>query len=60
MDEKGERYLLVLDRDGKPLAADQAPAKLIVPGDIGHARRIRAIDAVELVRLPKIKPKPKG
>ena len=33
MDEKGERFLLALDRDGKPLLAGQGPVKLIVPGD---------------------------
>ena len=38
MDAKGEQYLLAFERDSKPLSDDQAPAKLIIPGDSMHVR----------------------
>jgi DMSO/TMAO reductase YedYZ molybdopterin-dependent catalytic subunit len=52
MDTKGERYLLALERDGKPLG-DVGPVRLIVPGDSAHVRWVRNVSAVDLVRLPR-------
>ena len=57
MDRKGERFLLALERDGRPLDKGQGPVRLIVPGDPEHVRWVRQVVAVDLVRLPKPKPK---
>ncbi len=46
MDPKGERYLLATSRDGQ-----DRPAQLIIPGDPKHARWVRDVVAVRLVRL---------
>jgi DMSO/TMAO reductase YedYZ molybdopterin-dependent catalytic subunit len=55
MDAKGERYLLALTRDGKPLAEGQGPVRLIVPGDPEHVRWVRGVVAIDLVRMPRPK-----
>lgn len=57
MDEKGERYLLALERDGKPLGENQGPAKLVIPADPKPVRWVRMISSVDLVRMPKAKGK---
>lgn len=57
LDKKGERFLLALERDGKALDARQGPVRLIVPGDPEHIRWVRNVVAIDLVRLPKPKPK---
>ena len=54
MDPKGERYLLATARDGKALDGDRAPARMIVPGDPKHARWIRGVSSIRLVRLDKL------
>jgi DMSO/TMAO reductase YedYZ molybdopterin-dependent catalytic subunit len=51
MDPKGERYLLALKRDGKPLGEDQGPARLVIPGDPRRVRWVRMISSLQLVRL---------
>jgi hypothetical protein len=56
MDPKGERHLLALERDGKPLDAGQGPVKLVIPGDPAHVRWVRMVSGIDLVRLPKPKP----
>ena len=54
MDPKGERYLLAVARDGKPLDKGQGPVRLIVPGDPKHARWVREVVAIRLVKLDKL------
>ena len=54
MDPKGERYLLATARDGQV-----RPPQLIIPGDPQHARWVRDVVAVGLLRLDgvdKLKP----
>ncbi len=58
MDPKGERYLLALARDGKPLDPGSGPVRLIVPGDAKHARWVKSVAAVRLVRLDKLVTEP--
>ncbi len=53
MDEKGTRFLLATERDGKPLDADQGPVKLIIPEDSQHARWVRNLDQIDLVWMPR-------
>jgi DMSO/TMAO reductase YedYZ molybdopterin-dependent catalytic subunit len=53
MDPKGERYLLALERDGKPLGDEQGPVKLIVPGDSERVRWVRNVSAVDLIQMPR-------
>jgi DMSO/TMAO reductase YedYZ molybdopterin-dependent catalytic subunit len=55
MDSKGERYLLALSRDGKPLDSRVGPVRLIVPGDPKHVRWVRAVTSLRLVRLDPAK-----
>ncbi|HWE37412.1 MAG TPA: molybdopterin-dependent oxidoreductase [Isosphaeraceae bacterium] len=57
MDTKGGRFLLALERDGQPLDKGQGPVRLIVPGDPEHVRWVRQVASLDLVRLPKPKPK---
>jgi DMSO/TMAO reductase YedYZ molybdopterin-dependent catalytic subunit len=57
MDKKGERFLLALERDGQPLDKAQGPVRLIVPGDPERVRWVRQVSGIDLVRLPKPKPK---
>jgi hypothetical protein len=56
MDTKGERYLLALSRDGRPLGEGQGPVRLVVAGDPQRVRWVRMVSAIDLVRLPKAKP----
>ncbi len=51
MDEKGDRFLLALERDGRPLGEGQGPVRLVVPGDARRVRWVRAVSAIDLVRL---------
>jgi DMSO/TMAO reductase YedYZ molybdopterin-dependent catalytic subunit len=51
MDPKGERYLIALARDGKPLDPGFGPVRLIVPTDPKHARWVKDIATFRLVRL---------
>ncbi len=51
LDEKGEKYLIAFDQDGKPLSDEQGPAKLIVPGDSMPVRWVRMISSITLVRI---------
>ena len=54
MDPKGLKFLLALDRDGKPLDKGQGPVRLIVPGDPKHARWVKDVASVRLVRLDRL------
>ena len=54
MDPKGERYLLAVARDGRPLAKGQGPVRLIVPGDPKHVRWVREVATIRLVRLNRL------
>ncbi len=55
MDESGDRYLLALSVDGKPLSREHGPVKLIVPGDGDRVRWVRMISELSLVRMPRPK-----
>ena len=55
MDEKGERFLLALARDGRPLGEGQGPVRLVVAGDPQRVRWVRGVVAIDLVRLPRSK-----
>ena len=55
MDPKGERFLLALARDGKPLDEGQGPVRLVIPGDPQRVRWVRRIASCHLVRLPSLK-----
>lgn len=47
-----DRLVLLADRkDGKPLAADEGPLRLLVPGDKRHARWVHQVTGVRLGRL---------
>jgi hypothetical protein len=54
MDTKGERFLLAIRRDGMPLGESQGPVRLIVSGDPKHARWVKDVAAIRLVRLDKV------
>ena len=50
----GALHVIVADtRDGKPLAADQGPARLVLPADKEGARSVRMLDKLEVVKLRK-------
>jgi DMSO/TMAO reductase YedYZ molybdopterin-dependent catalytic subunit len=50
----GAAHILVADRrDGKPLPADQAPFRLVCPGDKEGARSVRMLQSLQFVRLRK-------
>lgn len=53
MDETGAKYLLAVEKDGKPLDAKQGPIKLVIPGDPKPIRAVRMVSGVDLVRMPK-------
>ena len=53
MDPKGERFLLAIARDGKPLEKGQGPVRLIVPGDPKHVRWVKDVAKIRLVCLDK-------
>jgi len=47
-----DRVILLADRrDGKPLDSREGPLRFIVPGDQRHARWIRGVTTVEVVRM---------
>jgi DMSO/TMAO reductase YedYZ molybdopterin-dependent catalytic subunit len=47
-----DRVILLADRrDGKPLDSREGPLRLIVPGDKRHARWIRGVTALEVLRV---------
>jgi DMSO/TMAO reductase YedYZ molybdopterin-dependent catalytic subunit len=49
-----DRLILVADRqDGAPFAASVGPLKIIVPGDKTHARWVRQVRSLTIVRAPK-------
>jgi hypothetical protein len=50
MDPKGERYVLAIRRNGKPLGDGQAPVKLVIPGDPMRVRWVRMVSALQLIR----------
>ncbi|MBL7965184.1 MAG: molybdopterin-dependent oxidoreductase [Flavobacteriales bacterium] len=41
--------ILALTMDGRPLDAREGPVKLIVPGDMRHARHVRGVSVLEVV-----------
>jgi DMSO/TMAO reductase YedYZ molybdopterin-dependent catalytic subunit len=48
----GERAVLLVDRrDGKPLDAREGPLRLVVPGDKRHARWVRGITSLDVVKV---------
>jgi hypothetical protein len=42
---------VALDEDGKPLAASDGPARLIVPGDKMPPRAVHQVADIEVVQL---------
>lgn len=47
-----DRVILLADRrDGKPLDSREGPLRLVVPGDKRHARWIRGVTALEVLRV---------
>jgi hypothetical protein len=49
----GNRAVLVADRcDGKPLAAEDGPLRLVVPGEARAARSVRQLQALRIQQLP--------
>lgn len=57
LDAQGERYLLALQRNGKPLDSDHGPLMLITTQEPERVRWVRMITEVELIRLPRSDPK---
>jgi DMSO/TMAO reductase YedYZ molybdopterin-dependent catalytic subunit len=47
----GERVIIADTRDGKPLAADQGPARLVLPADKEGARSVRMLQRLEVIKL---------
>jgi DMSO/TMAO reductase YedYZ molybdopterin-dependent catalytic subunit len=48
----GDRLIWLADRrDGKPLDSHEGPLRIIVPGDKRHARWIRNVNTLEVMRL---------
>jgi len=46
------RVILLADRrDGKPLDSREGPLRIVVPGDRRHARWIRAVTTLEVLRV---------
>ena len=46
-----DRVIILADRrDGKPLDNREGPLRLIVPGDKRHARWVRGVDALEVIK----------
>ena len=54
MDPNGTRYLVATARDGKPLDKGQGPIRLIIPADPKHARWVKDVQKIRLVRLDKL------
>ena len=48
----GAQAILADRRDDKPLAADEGPLRIIVPGDKRPARWVRQVTAIELLKAP--------
>jgi hypothetical protein len=48
----GKPVLLADSCDGKPLAADNGPLRLVVPGEARAARSVRQVEAISVVALP--------
>ena len=49
----GGKPVLLADRcDGKPLAAEDGPLRLVVPGEARAARSVRQVQAINVVALP--------
>jgi DMSO/TMAO reductase YedYZ molybdopterin-dependent catalytic subunit len=47
-----DRVILLADqRDGKPLDNREGPLRIVVPGDKRHARWIRGVNAIEVLRV---------
>ena len=47
-----DREILLVDsRDGKPLDSREGPLRLVVPGDKRHARWIRGVTTLEVLRV---------
>ena len=47
-----ERVILLADRrDGKPLDSREGPLRFVVPGDKRHARWIRGVTTLEVIRV---------
>ena len=57
MDKTGERFILALERDGKPLPKEQGHVMLVIPSEASRVRWVRMIVSVDLVRLPRPKTK---
>jgi DMSO/TMAO reductase YedYZ molybdopterin-dependent catalytic subunit len=50
----GALHVIVADtRDGKPLAADQGPIRLVLPADKEGARSVRMLNKLEVLKLRK-------
>jgi len=48
-----DRVIILADRrDGKPLDAREGPLRFVVPGDKRHARWIRGVTTLEVVKIP--------
>jgi DMSO/TMAO reductase YedYZ molybdopterin-dependent catalytic subunit len=48
-----DRVILLADRrDGKPLDSHEGPLRFVVPGDKRHARWIRGVTTLEVVKVP--------
>ena len=49
-----DRLILLADRqDGAPFPADAGPLKIIAPGDKTHARWVRQVKSLTIMRAPK-------
>ena len=48
----GAQAILADRRDDKPLAADEGPLRIVVPGDKRPARWVRQVVAIDLLRAP--------
>jgi hypothetical protein len=47
-----DRVIILADRrDGKPLDSHEGPLRFVVPGDKRHARWIRGVTTLEVVRV---------
>lgn len=53
IDEKGERYILTTERDGKPLDAKHGPVMLAIPAEKKRVRWVRSVVSLGLLQPPK-------
>lgn len=51
LDDKGEKYLIAFERDGKPLSDEQGPAMLVIPGETLRVRWLRMIASASLIHI---------